>query len=351
MLRVALLTNFIPPYRVSLYRAIRQEAGDLRVFVSTEMESGRDWKPEWSDLDVTVQRSVRVQRVWKGNGFEEPYELHIPYDTLAQLARYRPDVILTAELGARSVQALLYGRGVRVPVVLWATLSDRIERDRNFARKALRRAIIPRFDKVIVNGADGARYIARFRNDSPLHVPYTTDMAPFRELPLEGRGRQLLFVGALTQRKGFHMLIEACRQRGYELLVVGDGPLRNELPNVQYAGSIPYARLPELFARAGFLIMPSLADEWGVVVNEALAAGVPVIGSVYSQAVDELIEDGVNGWRFEPTGAGSIIKAIDRALAVDDEQLLLMREHARATSLRLDPGEAGARITTLLKSL
>jgi glycosyltransferase involved in cell wall biosynthesis len=350
-MRVALLTNFIPPYRVSLYRAIREETGALRVLVSTEMEASRDWTADWGDLDVAVQRSLRFQRTWKGSGFEEPYELHVPYDTVQQLVRFRPDVIVTGELGARSLQALVYAKRAGVPVVLWATLSDRIEQHRNRARKALRRALIPRFDKVIVNGADGARYIARYRADDPVHVPYTTDMAAFHALPVDRVARGLLFVGSLTERKGFHFLLEACRKRGFQLSVVGHGPLRTDLPNVRYSGSIPYATLPDWFARAGFLIMPSLADEWGVVVNEALAAGVPVIGSVYSQAVDELIEDGVNGWRFEPTDADAVADAIERALATSEDELIQMRTNARATSHRLEPADAASRIAQLLKSL
>ena len=52
--------------------------------------------------------------------------------------------------------------------------------------------------------------------------------------------------------------------------------------------------------KVGVLVFPTLADEWGLVVNEALAAGVPVLGSLYSQAVEELVRDGENGWTFRP---------------------------------------------------
>jgi glycosyltransferase involved in cell wall biosynthesis len=350
-MRVALLTNFIPPYRVSLFTALRRQVGELRVFISTRMEGSRSWEPEWGDLDVVVQRALTFRRKWRTSQFEEPSELHVPYDTMAQLHRYRPDVVITGELGMRSLQALIYGKALAIPVVLWATLSDRIERERKGARVVLRKVIIPRFAAVITNGAEGARYIKRFRADDPIRVPYTTDMSGFYSIPLTGRERKLLFVGALTRRKGFHLLLDACRAKGYAVVVIGDGPLREELPGVEYTGPVDYRELPAWYQRGGFLIMPSLADEWGVVVNEALAAGVPVVGSVYSQAVDELIQDGKNGFRFEPRDVEAVIVAVERASRTSDQDLLRMREHARATAALLEPESAAARIADLVKTL
>ncbi len=350
-MRVALLTNFIPPYRVSLFRALAQQVGELRVFVSTAMESTRAWQPEWADLDVVVQKSWTTQQRWRDTAFEEPVEVHVPYDTLWRLARYRPDRIITGELGLRSLQALAYGKAARTPVVVWATLSERTEQQRGAARRMLRKFMIPRFAAAIVNGEAGARYLRRYRNDQPLRIPYTTDMAPFLALPLTGRPRRLLYVGALTPRKGFDLLLEACLRHDIELLVVGDGPLRREARTVEYVGQVPYHELPGWFERAGFLVVPSRADEWGVVVNEALAAGVPVIGSSFSQAVDELIVEGENGWRFEPRDVTALAEAIARATAIDDQTLDRMRTCARETARRLHPEDAAQRIAHLLKTL
>jgi hypothetical protein len=97
--RVALLVNFIPPYRVPLFRALRAEVGHLRIFVSTDVEANRAWPVDWGDLPVVVQRSVAVQKRWKRpGGFHDLSYVHFPYDTLAQLRRFRPDVIVSGEL-------------------------------------------------------------------------------------------------------------------------------------------------------------------------------------------------------------------------------------------------------------
>ena len=364
-MRLALLTNFIPPYRVSLFRALQQEVGELRVFVSTPMERNRQWTPDWADLDVVVQRSVTIRRTWRTTQFAEPYELHIPYDTVAQLRKWRPDAIITGELGARSLQAVMYAQLARVPVVLWATLSDVTEQNRGAVREATRKWLLPRFDAVIVNGEAGARYIRRYRADEPVRVPYTTDMRAFMQLPLERKTSGMLFVGSMTERKGVTLLVEAAslwanRNPGkrLELTMIGEGPLKSrlqarELPSnlkLIWPGHVSYDQLPHWFEGATTLIFPSLADEWGVVVNEALAAGVPVLGSTNSQAVEELVVEGVNGWTFQPDSAEALSHVIERATSIDAATLMRMRSAARHTARSLEPRAAASRMAELLRN-
>jgi hypothetical protein len=71
-----------------------------------------------------------------------------------------------------------------------------------------------------------------------------------------------------------------------------------------------------------------LADECGLVVNEAMIAGLPVLGSRFSQAVEELVVDGVNGWIFTPTDEQDTYNAIERALQTDTKTLEAMSDRA-----------------------
>jgi glycosyltransferase involved in cell wall biosynthesis len=91
----------------------------------------------------------------------------------------------------------------------------------------------------------------------------------------------------------------------------------------------------------GILIFQTLADEWGVVVNEALAAGLPVLGSQYSQAVAELVRSEVNGWTFRADRVEEIHAALDKALSAPDEQIAGMRRECRQRVQALTP-EFGA---------
>src|SRR5215211_554937 len=92
------------------------------------------------------------------------------------------------------------------------------------------------------------------------------------------------------------------------------------------------------------LVFPTLADEWGLVVNEAMACGLPVLGSTYSQAVEELVEDGTNGWVFRPDSHEATFNALDRALRTPHEVLQGMRESARNKVSELDPDVVAQRV-------
>src|SRR6266545_6842320 len=96
---VALLTNFIPPYRLPLFESLAERVKELRVFVSTSMERGTPRPPEWGRLSVQAQRGVLLPKVWQHpHGFSERSQVHVPYDTLWHLARYRPDAVISDEL-------------------------------------------------------------------------------------------------------------------------------------------------------------------------------------------------------------------------------------------------------------
>lgn len=366
-MRVALLTNFVAPYRLPLFRALRTQLGELRILVSTAMEANRQWQVDWADLDVVVQKTLTLRRTWKHERFTEPYELHVPYDTILQLKRYRPDVIITGEFGLRTAQAIAYGKLTGTPVIVWATLTEHLEQGRNRIRRVARRAIVRAVDRIITNGESGARYLRSVGADPAriVKIPQTTDLSAFAALPLaraEYAARRLLCVGMVSQLKGSDLLLQALDiwahrhpDQRIAITFVGEGPLRPVLekrtlpPNltVEWAGAVQYDELPGWYARAGILVFPTQGDEWGLVVNEALAAGVPVLGSEYSQAVDELVVDGQNGWRFRPDDAAAIAEALTRALATTDEKLHAMRAQARATVAELTPEKIAAAFTAV----
>jgi glycosyltransferase involved in cell wall biosynthesis len=119
----------------------------------------------------------------------------------------------------------------------------------------------------------------------------------------------------------------------WEWWCIGDGPLRDKLsvlPIPQNAviklhGNIQYSELAKYYQLAGAFIFPTLADEWGVVINEAMGSGLPILGSVYSQAVEELIEEGVTGWLFRPDHPDEIYTALNKFYTIDEQELNNMR--------------------------
>ncbi|MGH7445701.1 MAG: glycosyltransferase family 4 protein [Longimicrobiales bacterium] len=366
--RVAFLTNFLPPYRIPFLEALALRVQALRVFVSTPMEPNRDWPPEWGALDVIVQRGVSVSRTWRERRFSERLDLHVPMDTIPLLRAYRPDVILSSEMGARTAQAMIFGRATGTPVHIWATLVDHLESRRGRTRRLLRHWLLRDAAGIIVNGAGGACYIRRFAvpEQRIARIPQTTAIDRFACVALErgpDEAHRLLVVGSLSQRKGVDLLLAGVRMaaerapaRRIELIVVGDGPEGDRLrafdlpPQVRvtWHGHAAYGALPALYGRCGILVFPTLGDEWGLVVNEALAAGVPVLGSRYSQAVEELVVDGVNGWTFLPDSVTDVAAALERALGTSATKLADMRVAARASVAALTPDHVADRFVQAL---
>jgi glycosyltransferase involved in cell wall biosynthesis len=118
----------------------------------------------------------------------------------------------------------------------------------------------------------------------------------------------------------------AYRRKGGKrnLEIAGHGPLENSLKAfalendlascVKFCGLQAYSVLPELYARAGCLILPSNSEMWGLVVNEAMASGLPVIVSDHCGCVDDLVKDAVNGFIFPASNSEALM---DRMLAID----------------------------------
>lgn len=357
--KVVLLTNFIPPYRLPLYGELYRKLNTFTIFVSTYMEQNRPWIAEWNGLPVVVQRNITIPARWRHPfGFNEKNYIQIPWDTFYLLWKERPSVIISAEFGVRTLQAAIYRKmNARSRLLVWATVSDHTEKGRGFYRHILRDFILQHTDAVLVNGEAGARYIAKFGYPKKriFFVPYTTDVKVFASCPIlriTEEAYRLIYVGQLVERKGLMPFLRILHswairhpERTIELWIVGDGYLRGLLAqmthpmnlNVCMLGSKSYLDLPEIYAQCGILVFPSLADEWGVVVNEGMAAGLPVLGSLYSQAVEEMVEDGVNGWVFRPDVEKEMQLALDRALNTPLRELQEMRLKARRRSLEFAP--------------
>lgn len=130
---------------------------------------------------------------------------------------------------------------------------------------------------------------------------------------------RVLFVGSLLERKGIYVLRDALDlmppQKSILMDVYGPGDARTieGNPSIRYRGVIPFGEAQKIISEYDLLVLPSLFDGWGVVVNEALLQGVPVI--VSDQVGAKVL--------VESTGAGAIVPAGDaKALAKNLEALL-----------------------------
>jgi len=94
--RIALLTNFLPPYRLAVLRELEKRCESLRIFVSTPIEDGSRMVSSQSGLGVFEQRSVQwLETQRHTHYFTERLAIQFPYDTVAQLRKFRPDVVVS----------------------------------------------------------------------------------------------------------------------------------------------------------------------------------------------------------------------------------------------------------------
>lgn len=157
--------------------------------------------------------------------------------------------------------------------------------------------------------------------------------------PTDGPLR-LLWAGTFSIRKGAHLLLEALHALALppEKLVVevygaqglSEALLKHAPSALRFCGSVPRPELLEHMARAHALIFPTLCDGFGLVVNEALSRGLPVITTRRAGAAD-LIRPGENGYLIEPGSSEPIAIAIESCLA-NREVLVAMRTSALASA-------------------
>lgn len=363
--RVVFLTHYIPLYQVRVLQEISKSIADFKILLSTPIEPNREFRPDWSGLEVEVQKTVTLRRRWKHRsaGFSDPLYIHVPYDTISRLKSIAPDVVLSHELGARSIAAARYCRRSGAKLILATFMSEHTEQGRGWLRSRVRKRLIRSADAITYNGPSCRDYLLSMgaNADRLFHLPYAADdrnrLAELPERDEQAIRNRLICIGQLSERKGVLPLIDQlsdyCRaeNRSIELTLVGDGPLRQQIAHashderlsVHLLGNQPAKKIPYLLQQHGAAIAPTLADEWLLVVDEALHAGTPVIGSVYAQAVNTLIEDGKNGWSYNPlhqkdkTDSQPLLHALNAYFQCEDRTIELMRLSAKQSVAERTP--------------
>ena len=148
------------------------------------------------------------------------------------------------------------------------------------------------------------------------------DYATFRQQFHRANGLMYLFSGQIVERKGLKYLLAAWMEHRQKfpddtLVVCGGGDQFDEL-NAQYGsvdgvfmlGRVPYDEIYRYYAAADVFVLPTLEDNWSLVVPEAMACGLPVATSIYNGCHVELIREGVNGFTFDTFRRDTIVDVL-----------------------------------------
>ena len=173
---------------------------------------------------------------------------------------------------------------------------------------------------------------------------------------------RVIFLGRIVRAKGVDALVEAAARiatRGAEFLLVGDGPDRRRVERlarragvaerVHVTGFVAHERVPSVLASADLLVLPSLYEELGTVLVEAMQVGLPTVASRVG-GIPEVVEHGVTGLLVAPGDPAALAAAIDAILSQPDLARRL-GENARRRAPKYDLQRVGAQVHALYHRL
>lgn len=345
---VVILNNYLRKHHVVVYRELQKHVGKLTILLSTTIEANRQFEPEWEGLNVEVQRNWTYNGIWQHKGFSECTYIHFPVDTAAQLKRLQPDVVMSYELGLRTLLSSWFRAFNRdVPLIMVGNMSEHIERDRGFFRKALRSVLKRTVDYATYNGPSCKRYLSSigFEEDRMMHAPYCyNDASAWQgDKTFDDDGPlKIIMVGFVNQRKGVVKMAKLLQEfstkltRKIQLVVCGTGPDEEKVSKfgtstfeVLLKGNCSPKELRDEYRKAQICLYPSLGDEWGLVPIEAMASGIPVLGSRLAQSVEAVIEHGRNGWVVDTENDQLTRDMLWNAIQTPPEKLSKMSVSAR----------------------
>jgi glycosyltransferase involved in cell wall biosynthesis len=292
----------------------------------------------------------------------------------------RPDVVCVSGWGiAVSLVAMIWAITRGVPLVMLSE-SNEFDESRSFLKEYLKRRIVSLCGAGLAGGAPQAHYLVKLGipGECVFQGYDVVDNGFFRKNAKEIRDSGLLIKDAegrtvsspyflacarFGKKKNLPGLIRSyalyrqmvgssgngcestvghikCRvERGYavtsvfDLVIVGEGEERGSIENaireagvgdhVHLVGPKGYTELPAYYANAGAFIHASTTEQWGLVVNEAMASGLPVLVSNRCGCIMDLVKEGLNGWTFEPNDLTQLAQFMVK-MSTDEERRLEM---------------------------
>jgi len=298
--------------------------------------------------ELALSQGFRIQIIFQKAAAEAPYE---PFDlSFCEMAledssevrrelealvdRFAPDCVLMTSWAFSHFMRItrkLRARGVYVVSAIDNQWRATIKQYLGILSATF--FLWPSIDAILVTGDRQAAFARRLGYHEPLYGFYAAEVERFfSEISVTARPPAFLYAGRLVPVKNIAELASAYRlyreqiEKPWSLRVAGTGPLAEDLngiPGVELLGFVQPNDLPGVMRAARCLVLPSLWEPWGVVIQEAAAAGLPVIASHNCGAVTTYLRDGVNGY-IVPPHAEEIAAAMARMSQATESELVAM---------------------------
>lgn len=339
MTRVLFLTNYPSPYRVGFFDRLGQEM-DVTVLFSDRKEDQthreQRWFVESQGHFHWVQLKKRVLCVDNESLCLDVVSwLKKPWDRIVVCGYSSPTVML----------AMAWLRLHRLP--FYMEIDGGLVRADSRAKFLFKKFLVTRANWWISSGEPSTRYLAHYgadpartfvypftslyARDIPDAVPTPEDKETLRrELGLP-QGKILLSVGRMDRGKGFDVLLKALArmEETASLFIVGGEPGEDclalvrelKLENVHFISFKPKEELKKYYRAADAFVLPTRSDVWGLVINEAMACGLPVVTTTRCVAGLTLVEDGVNGYLVPIDDEAALARKLDAVFSGDYREM------------------------------
>jgi len=369
-LRLVVITEIISPYRIPVFNALARYPGiDLHVIFLAETDiTTRRWLVYKEEIRFSYEVLPSWRRRIAGRN------LLLNWGLTKALHRASPAAILCGGYNyLASWRAARWARKRRIPFLVWIESTVKDRRNGHFLIEFLKMRFVRDCAGVVVPGKSSSAYAAILGVPAQkiFVAPNAVDNELFaKEADLAGQmdstlrrklqlpDRFFLFVGRLVPEKGVFDLVEAYGKLSSQvrsevgLVFAGDGRSRSKLEQqviatgpgtIMFAGFVHREELARYYGLAEALVLPTHSDPWGLVVNEAMACGLPVIVTDAAGCAADLVTDNWNG-RVVPAGNSQRLSSAMQELISDHELRRLMAHRSRGRITQYSPEACAAGI-------
>jgi len=361
--RLVIITEIISPYRIPLFNALAQHMDiDLHVVFLAETDPGLR---QWRVYKDEIKFSYRVLRSWRKQ--LGGYNCLLNAGMGRALESTRPDAILCGGYNyLASWRGLFWARSRSIPFLLWSESNLQDFRGGRAFVELLKTEFLRQCAGFVVPGRAAREYLQsrRIKNERIFTAVNAVDNELFARAADAARqhavqlridlglpDRYFLFTGRLVREKGvFELLaayakLEDTLRRQVGLVFVGDGAARQALEKescevapgvIRCVGFAQREQLAAYYALAEMLILPTYTDTWGLVVNEAMACGLPVVLSRAAGCGADLVTENWNG-RIVPSKDVQRLASAMSSLANQPELRARMGANSRKRILDYSP--------------
>jgi glycosyltransferase involved in cell wall biosynthesis len=313
---------------------------ELRVLLLCEADPRRSYavdRDSWRfDACVLPGRGALVGSRW----------LVVNRGVRRELRRFRPDVVV---IGGWNQPAYFQAARARLPLVSWVESTARDARSGNRLLELLKRRLVAATDAFLVPGSAAREYVQSFgvEHGRIAVAPNAAEPAFVESIQRQRQRRDelrarlgvdrlcFLSVGRLAPEKGHDVLLRAAAEVPADVAVVGTGPQEQKLRalaprNARLLGGLSRPELASWYVAADAFVLASRSEPWGIVVNEAAGAGLPIVVTDAVGAGRDLVEPDGNGLVVPAGDEGALRAALERVTGDD-----AFRGRAGARSLEL----------------